>query len=375
FRHWDQWGRVPPVDLATHYVPRLGAYDSRSPDVLERHARWIAESGAGSLNLSWWGRDSFEDAMVPRVMDVARDHGLRVTFHLEPYLDDHGRRFAEDVLYLVREYGRKRSFDALLLVSDAAGREGPVFKGFRTIVPPDATDCHGVTRKVADHTGDEVWRRQLDFLRKTLAPEFASPVFLADTVDVLRAAAAGFDGVAVYDNDVGPHSYPRLAALASALRLLFSFNVNPGFDGIGPRARRTGSCEATPELVPSPSPPVDWSRPSERERAARLSTERIRASFDAAVAVQEDPTLTNARRGFFLVYLNSFNEWHEGHAFEPMLDGAELAPAQRRLGYHNPDSGDYRLAALRARLRAFLAARGGGRTLSRGSCESEVPRE
>src|SRR5206468_2597812 len=41
YRHWEQWDRVPPTDLASHYVPRLGAYDSRSTTLLEQHARWI----------------------------------------------------------------------------------------------------------------------------------------------------------------------------------------------------------------------------------------------------------------------------------------------------------------------------------------------
>ena len=55
--------------------------------------------------------------------------------------------------------------------------------------------------------------------------------------------------------------------------------------------------------------------------------------------VQTDPALSNARRGFFLVYVNSFNEWHEGHAFEPMKDFAQLTPEERAQGYHHPAEG------------------------------------
>ena len=50
---------------------------------------------------------------------------------------------------------------------------------------------------------------------------------------------------------------------------------------------------------------------------AAASTQRIAASLRATVEVQTDPRLTNERRGFFLVYINSFNEWHEGHASSP----------------------------------------------------------
>jgi hypothetical protein len=51
--HWDYLERRPPLDLATRYVPRLGAYDVRSAAVLEQHARWIREAGIGAVALSW----------------------------------------------------------------------------------------------------------------------------------------------------------------------------------------------------------------------------------------------------------------------------------------------------------------------------------
>ena len=85
FRHWQQWGREPPTDLAANAVPVLGAYDSRSVSVIEQHARWIADSGVGVINLSWWRPESFSDRAVHTVMDVMRDHDIKVTFHLEPY--------------------------------------------------------------------------------------------------------------------------------------------------------------------------------------------------------------------------------------------------------------------------------------------------
>jgi hypothetical protein len=44
--------------------------------------------------------------------------------------------------------------------------------------------------------------------------------------------------------------------------------------------------------------------------------------------------------------MNSFNEWHEGHQFEPARNRADLTPAQLALGLHNPEQGDYRLQTL-----------------------------
>ncbi len=44
WRHWDQWDRRPPLDIAATSMPLLGPYDSRDARVLERHARWIADT-------------------------------------------------------------------------------------------------------------------------------------------------------------------------------------------------------------------------------------------------------------------------------------------------------------------------------------------
>src|SRR5438034_9557641 len=81
WRHWDASDRRPPIDVASNYMPWLGAYDSRSTAVIERHARWIKQSGAGAINVSWWGRGSDVDRIVPALMDVMADYDIHVTFH------------------------------------------------------------------------------------------------------------------------------------------------------------------------------------------------------------------------------------------------------------------------------------------------------
>lgn len=59
-----------------------------------------------------------------------------------------------------------------------------------------------------------------------------------------------------------------------------------------------------------------------------------------------NPWFGNAERGFFLAYITSFNEWHEGTQYEPMRDYADLSPSERAVGYHNPANGAYRLERL-----------------------------
>jgi hypothetical protein len=354
FVHWDQFDRVPPLDLASNYVPRLGAYDSRSAAVVEQHARWMADCGAGGISYSWWGPDSFEDRNVNLVMDVMHAHGLKVSFHMESYVDDRGERFAADVEYLLREYGEKRKWDAFLLLRDAEGAVGPLFKGFRMILPESFRDCNGIEHFIDDYTADSTWRRQVDRVRDSLRRSFDHVTILADSLDFGRTVKSGFDGIAIYDQFIEPARYAPIAEGASRFGLLSSLNVNPGYDTIEPRRIEPGSCYVPTPFVPA-TLGIDFDRAADRELAAERARERITESMAAALAVQVDPALQNARRGFFLVYLNSFNEWHEGHSFEPMKDAAALSPVERSFGYHNPLQGDYRLALLRGLLQPVVA--------------------
>ena len=355
WRHWDQWGRHPPDDVAANAMPRLGAYDSRKLSVIETHAAWIAESGVGAVNLSWWGRGSFEDRATHSVMDVMHAHDLKVTFHVEPYADERARSYLTDAMYLLREFGERRGFDALLLLRHEDGSEGPVFKSFRTVLPETSVDCHGVERPLSDHTPDDEWAGQIDGLRDELAGDFSRLTLLADSLDFARVRRAGFDGVAIYDNFIPPEAYAAIAQGASHSDLAFSLNVNPGYDGIEPRHIEPGSCyEPTPFSPPTPQ--IDWSSRAGREQATIRARDRIRNSLGATVSVQSDPGYGNFSRGFFLTYVNSFNEWHEGHAFEPMKDAGGLTAAERGFRYHNPERGDYRLAALREELKGLMQA-------------------
>ena len=355
WRHWNQWDRVPPLDIAAMAVPALGPYDSTRHRVLEQHARWIVESGAGGVNVSWWGQDSYEDQAIPKLMDVMAAFGLKVTFHLEPYSDKREEHYAQDVLYLIRKYGDQRHWDAMLVLKDADGREGPVFKSFATDLASTALDRDAAaTRRDREPRRD--WRYQTDTVRSTLAAHFDHVYLLADSSAVDRVRACGFDGVALYDNFVRPAAWPHIAHECTGAGLLFCFNVNAGFDGIPRRHVVDGCCDDPPRLEPPASLDVD--SPFSREAAKVRAERRIDDSLYHTLALQADQRLTNASRGFFLVYINSFNEWHEGTAFEPMKSCIDLSADERARGYHNPVQGDYRLALLKERLDAVVGRNG-----------------
>jgi hypothetical protein len=340
--HWDENQRVPPFDIAAASVPLLGPYGSTDSRILEQHARWIAEAGVGAINLSWWGRDDPIDRRVHLIMDVMRAHDIRVTFHLEPYADDRALRYRSDVMYLLEEYGHRRHWDAFLLLERADGTASPVFKSFRTILPPTHTDCLGVTTPVAGFTPDHFWRREIDALRTDMRNEFAEPILLCDSLDAGRVAAAGFDGLGLYDPFVRPSSWSSLADAFSARDLLFSFNINVGFDKYPDRSSQ-GPCFVPLQFEPGP---LDWSQASAREAAEVAGRARFVETAERTIGLQTDPKRSNARQGVFVTYINSFNEWHEGTAFEPARDFDDLVPEERSVGYHNTADGRWRLELL-----------------------------
>jgi hypothetical protein len=351
WRHWDGSGRTPPYDMSATSVPELGPYDSGNARVIEQHARWIAESGAGAIHLSWWGRGNYEDRLVPLVMDVMRDHGLKVTFHLEPYDDKRGDAYASDIQYLVTEYGDKRHWDCQLLLMNADGHEGPVFRSFATLVPQFSTDCHGLTTPIGLWRPDAVWRRQTDTLRETFRRHFDSVWLLSDSPAADRVLAAGFDGGFPYGSFTSS-DWPQLARAFNGRNLTFAPSIHPGFDAVVERNVPADSCYRPPTFVPPAE--INWSSASDRERAAQLALWQIEASMRTSLDLQTNPTLRTAGTSFFIVYIATFNEWHEGTSFEPMKDRAALLRQELPFGYHNPEHGRYRLNYLTPRLQRIM---------------------
>jgi hypothetical protein len=192
-----------------------------------------------------------------------------------------------------------------------------------------------------------VWRQQTDKVRETLRRQFDRVWLLSDSTAADPVLAAGFDGGAPYAA-FSPHEYFDVARAFSGVNLTFSPSIGSGFDSLVERNVPADSCYRPAPFEPPAT--IDWSSASERERAARLSLWQIEASMRVSLAVQTNSTLRNASTGFFIVYIATFNEWHEGTSFEPMKDRAALLRQELPFGYHNPANGRYRLDYLKPRL-------------------------
>lgn len=199
YLHWQQNGRRPPLDLASHYYPARGPYSSGDPRVLRAQMRDVARAGIRQVVVSWWGWGSIEDDRLPMILRAARARDLDVAIHLEPYGGRTIASLADDVAHL-RSLG----------VSD--------FYVYRPLDFPAAD-----------------WAQ----LNATLA---GARIF-AQTSLVGFAKLGGFTGVYTYDVLAnGGSSFGRLCEEAHRAGLLCAPSVGPGYDA----ARATGDPRVKP---------------------------------------------------------------------------------------------------------------------------------
>ena len=189
WEHWNQDGHDPPDDIASSYYPAQGLYSSSDEAVVAQQMQEIKASGIDGIVYSWWGRGSREDSRLPMVLSIAREYGVAVAAHIEPYRGRTVASVVEDVAYL-RTLGISTFF---------------IYQTF------DQPVDQWAAAQAALHAGGTTLFAQTD-----LAGE---------------AAAAGFDGVYTYDIvTYGGNELGRLCQDARREHLLCAPSVGPGFD-------------------------------------------------------------------------------------------------------------------------------------------------
>ncbi|MFF4045933.1 ThuA domain-containing protein [Streptomyces chartreusis] len=254
WRHWQQGGRTPPDDIGADLYPALGPYDSGEAGAVARHMEWVARSGAGVIVYSWWGRGSYEDRLVRRVLDAARERGIEVAWHLEPYAGRTAASTVADIEYINSTYGSHPAFHRS---AEHGGKSA--FYVFQSL-------------DIADWTA-------LDQVTDT-------SIVLAQTTDTTKIAH--FSGMYTYDGIAGATApgWKQAGDHARANGLIWAPSVAPGY--IDDRA------------VPGNSTPTV-------ERANG-------AAYDRQWSNALDPAIGGSPTW---VSVTSFNEWHEGSSIEP----------------------------------------------------------
>jgi len=269
---WSHWSGVEEdkqrIATSTNF-PSLGAYDSHDPEIIAQHCAWAKEIGIDGFIISWWGKGSFEDQAMQRVLDGCHEAGLVATIYYERVPDQKtGQSAANDILALLDRYA---AHPAWLSV---AGR--PVVFVY--------------VRAVAD-IGLQGW---LDAVSLINDGHPGGAIVLGDQPD--RAAARVFDGIHTYNTagSLRNRDLPQVASwvkdayrnwvdAADAFGRISTITVIPGYDDT--RIRKPGLC------------------------VERMDGASYRAQWEAAI--DADP---------HWVLITSWNEWHEGSDIEPSVE-------------------------------------------------------
>jgi glycoprotein endo-alpha-1,2-mannosidase len=190
YAHWAQNGHAPPVDIASNYYPAYGPYSSSNSAVITVQLGEVVRAGIDELAVSWWGRGSKEDNVLPDVLAGAAHAGIQIAAHVEPYNGRSVTSVLADAAYL-RSLGIRTMY---------------VYQAFAGVDPPD-------------------WAAANDAIHALGMTTFAQ------TVLVGQAAAGHFSGIYTYDTvTYGARMLPRLCNEAHAVHLLCAPSVGPGYD-------------------------------------------------------------------------------------------------------------------------------------------------
>ncbi len=261
-------------DIGANYYPEAGCYSSHDPQVVEQHMLQLANAGVGTVCVSWWGADSFEDQAVPLILDQANNYGLKVNFHLEPFPGRNAETSRTAMQYIIDSYGSHEAFyrlngKPLFYVYDSYLTEA---EEWNTLLGSGEASIRG-TKYDSVMIGLWVARNEEEFFIQS-----------------------GFDGYYTYfavDGFTFGSTWGNWAYLdrwAAENDKLFIPCVGPGY--IDTRIR-------------------PWNGRNIRGREAGKYYDR---SFEQALKVHPS-----------IIGLTSFNEWHEGTQIEPSVvkDGYE----------------------------------------------------
>ncbi|MDT8302072.1 MAG: molybdopterin-binding protein [Sedimentisphaerales bacterium] len=259
-------------DIGADFYPKLGCYSSNSEDDLNAHMQMLRRAQVGVISTSWWGKDSYTDKAVPRLLNAAAKHDIKVCFHIEPFPGRNAQTTRDAIVYIIDKYG---SHPAIYRYGKDKPR--PMFYVYDSYLTP-AKQWKAI---LSPDGGATIRNTKYDSVVIGLWVKEHEQAFMTE---------GSFDGYYTYFATDGftygstIENWPKLAEWARQNNKLFIPSVGPGYVDLRIRP---------------------WNNVNTRSRRNGAYYDR---EFAAAIAVNPQ-----------IVSITSFNEWHEGSQIEPAV--------------------------------------------------------
>ncbi|MBN1806572.1 MAG: CinA family protein [Sedimentisphaerales bacterium] len=259
-------------DIGADFYPKLDCYSSNSDEDLNAHMQMLRRARVGVISTSWWGKDSYTDKAVPRLLDAAAKYNIKVCFHIEPFAGRDAQTTKDVIVYIIDKYGSHPAFYRY-------GKDNPCpmfyiydsylspAKQWKTILSPEGNRTIRNTKYDSIVIGLWVKENEHAFMTEGCFDGY----YTYFSID-------GF----TYGSTIG--NWPDLAEWAKQNNKLFIPSVGPGYIDLRIRP---------------------WNNVNTRDRQNGAYYDR---EFAAAIEAQPE-----------IVSITSFNEWHEGSQIEPAV--------------------------------------------------------
>lgn len=114
--HWSDstWNNLPPHkgedDIGANFFPQLGCYSNNDTSIIRKHMQMIKSAGIGTICMSWWGKNSYEDKSLILYLNAAEKQNLKINIHLEPFPNRTAQKTIDAVKYIINTYGSHPAF-------------------------------------------------------------------------------------------------------------------------------------------------------------------------------------------------------------------------------------------------------------------------
>lgn len=300
--YWTRRGHLGP--------PLLGLYDAADPRVAEQHIRWAKKYGLDVLAWSFWGQGHYSERNFRRGFLRARNVGA-IKFAVFYEVDALGGRppwdfdrpqtrekFLSDMAYLARNYFSHRSYFRL------GGRPVVLIYTSRTFTGDYVTAIQLARDRLRElghdvyFIGDEIWwgepntRRISCFDAVTAYNLYYTGIVEDGATDTALLA----EKIEPLYKAFAEKAAQRAAGGGTGKRVVFHPGIIPQYDDQKVRGRRNR--------------PIPARTPDDFVRMCLMAKEFL--------PTKADPDQASVQP---VVWITSFNEWHEGTAVEPTMPG------------------------------------------------------